>query len=291
MHGFESSPMPVFDPTTPLSDIPLVFVDVETTGLYPAYGDRIVELGALKVLDDEEIDAVSELVDPKRPISPGASAVNGITDEMVQGKPTFDRLAPLFLEFVEEAILVAHNAPFDLGFLSAELQLARAPLLRNQVIDTLQVARRYLQLPSNSLGSLAYHFGIPTPNAHRAMGDCQTTHALFNHLVDNILGEEDPTLGSLIDYFCGWGVEGEQTDPLTLLPPSLRGPVYRREPVEIVYMDASGNQTTRKILLKEVMAQRDYVYLVAYCYVREAERMFRLDRIVSWQPAELEGPF
>jgi predicted DNA-binding transcriptional regulator YafY len=77
-----------------------------------------------------------------------------------------------------------------------------------------------------------------------------------------------------------------------LLPPSLRGPVKRREPVVIKYVDAAGNPTTRKILLKEVAAQRDYIYLVAYCYARQAERTFRLDRIIHWEPlpedAELE---
>ncbi len=283
--------MIVYDPTTALSQIPLVFVDVETTGLYPAYGDRIVEIGALKVFEDEEIAAFNELVDPDCPISPGASAVNGITDEMVEGKPAFAERAPAFLTFVEDAILVAHNAPFDLGFLSAELQLARGPMLRNRIIDTLQVARRYLHLPSYSLDSLAYHFGIPTPDAHRAMGDCRTTFQLFRHLMHEVFGEHEPSLGEVIDHFCGWGVEGEEKDPLSLLPPSLRGPVYRREPIHIVYVDAAGEQSVRKILLKEVVAQRDYIYLVAYCYVREAERMFRLDRIVSWQPAEAEDPF
>jgi len=275
--------MSPIDPTQLLQDSDLVFVDVETTGLYPVFGDRVVELGALKVRDGREIDSFSRLVDPQRPISPGASAVNGITNEMVRGEPVFSEVADSFLSFIEGAILIAHNAPFDLGFLSSELHRAGFPMLRNQIVDTLQISRRYFQFGSNSLGSLARGFGVATPDAHRALGDCRTTFQVFQCLLDELFGDETPTVGMFLDRAIGWHVEGDEADPLNLLPPSLRGPVKRREPIVIDYIDARGVMSTRKILLKEVTAMRDYVYLVAYCYARQAERTFRLDRIVRWE--------
>ena len=282
--------MPPIEPTLPRKDIDLVFVDVETTGLYPVYGDRIVELGALKVRGGREVDSFCSLLDPQRPISPGASAVNGITDEMVRGQATFGEVAHSFLSFVEGAILIAHNAPFDLGFLSVELRSAGLPLLRNQVVDTLQIARRYFRFVSNSLDFLAEYFGLETPEAHRALGDCHTTFQVFQRMLDELFKGETPTVGVFLDRVSGWSVQGDQTDPLNLLPLSLRGPVKRRETLVIDYIDASGNRTTRKIQLKEVTAMRDYVYLVAYCYARDAERTFRLDRILHWEKVpEAEG--
>ena len=100
-----------------------------------------------------------------------------------------------------------------------------------------------------------------------------------------VFREGIPTVGAFLDRVSGWSVQGGESDPLNLLPPSLRGPVKRRERIIIDYVDASGNKTTRTILPKEVAAMRDYVYLVAYCYAKEAERTFRLDRILRWEKA------
>ena len=167
------------EPTLPLAETDLVFVDVETTGLYPIFGDRIVEVGALKVRDGQEVGTFVMFVDPLRPISPGASAVNHITDEMVRGQPTFPEIGPSFLSFIKDSILVAHNAPFDLGFLSLELRAAGLPPLSNPIVDTLQIARRYLRFDSHALGYLADRFHIDRTEAHRALGDCRTTFRVF----------------------------------------------------------------------------------------------------------------
>ncbi len=284
--------MTIPDHTLPLAAVDLVFIDVETTGLYPAFGDRVVELGALKTRGETEIDTFAELIDPQRSISPGAAAVNGITAEMLVGRPTFAELAGRFAEFINGAILVAHNAPFDFGFLTAELRLAGLSLPRNQIVDTLQIARRYFQHGSNSLGSLARHYKIKTPDAHRALGDCRTTHRVLMNFLKVLFPDDQPNVGQFIDKVSGWTVEGERTDPLLLLPPSLRGPVKRREPIAIEYVDASGFHSQRKIRLKEVIAQQDYIYLVAYCYSKKAERHFRLDRIVKWESVpDEDSPF
>lgn len=283
--------MPDFDPTQPLAEIDLVFVDVETTGLYPIFGDRIVELGALKVRNEAVVDSLSQLIDPLRPISPGAAAVNGITDEMVRGKPTFPEMAASFLSFIDQSIIVAHNAPFDLGFLSLELRQAGAGSIRNPIVDTLQIARRYFTFKSNALGFLAAEHNIINPDAHRAIGDCRTTFELFLRFMDRIFPGGNPTYGEFMDRVTGWTVQGDETDPLNLLPPSLREPVKRREDVIIDYTDAYGSTSTRKIKLKEVAAFNDYIYVVAYCYAKKAERTFRLDRIVRWEKApEEDGP-
>ena len=91
--------------------------DVETTGLYPYAGDKICEIGAIRIEPGEPKKIYQSLINPKRAISYGAYKVNGITRDMVEGKPTIDEVIPGFLEFIKGSILVAYNAGFDLGFL------------------------------------------------------------------------------------------------------------------------------------------------------------------------------
>src|SRR5689334_18316458 len=116
---------------TPISDLTFVFLDTETTGLSPEFGDRICEIALLKTKNGEILDSYQSLVNPGRLISPGASAVNGITDEMVQGKPYFKDIIEDFLKVVTDSVLVIHNAPFDLSFLSTQFRILRKPIFDN----------------------------------------------------------------------------------------------------------------------------------------------------------------
>jgi hypothetical protein len=144
--------MPVFylsggtlrDPTNGerITEIPYVAADVETTGLSAADGHRVCEFALLRFLRGTVIDSFVSLVNPLRPIDPGASAVNGITDEMVAAAPTFADLLPRILDFLADDPLVFHNAPFDLSFLRSEARIAGGSWPGNRVIDTLLLARR-----------------------------------------------------------------------------------------------------------------------------------------------------
>ena len=96
-----------------------VAFDIETTGLTPVV-DRIVEIGAVKFRSGKVMDTFQELIDPEMSISPDATAVNGITDEMVAGCPLIDQALPQFVDFLADFVSIAHNAPFDVGFLSYE---------------------------------------------------------------------------------------------------------------------------------------------------------------------------
>lgn len=95
--------------------------DLETTGTVPG-ADQIVEIGAVRFVNGAPEAIFASLIDPQRPIPPGASAVNGISNEMVKGKPLIDSLLPSFAEFCGEDLLVAHNAPFDTQFLTADIK-------------------------------------------------------------------------------------------------------------------------------------------------------------------------
>ena len=165
----------------PVAEGPYIAIDVETTGLDPGDGHRICEIALLKFLRGNVIDSLVSFVDPLRPISPGASAVNGITDIMVAGAPLFSDLYPRIVSFIGDDVLVFHNAPFDLSFLRAEARLAGGEWPRNRVIDTLRLARGSGRFRNHSLSAVCRELGIGA-GFHRAEGDAWAAGKLLLHL-------------------------------------------------------------------------------------------------------------
>jgi DNA polymerase-3 subunit epsilon len=162
-------------------EFPFVAADVETTGLSPADGHRVCEIALLRFLRGIVIDSFVSLVNPLRPIDPGASAVNGITDAMVAGAPPFSDLFPGIVAFLGDDPVVFHNAPFDLSFLRAEARLAGGTWPRNLVMDTLQLARRTGRFRSHALSAICGELGIGS-GFHRAESDAWAAGKLFLHL-------------------------------------------------------------------------------------------------------------
>ncbi len=165
----------------PLAEMPYVAADVETTGLAADGGDRICEIALLRFLRGTVVDSLVSLVNPFRPISPGASSVNGITDAMVAGAPAFADLFPEVLAFIGDDALVFHNAPFDLSFLREEARLAGGAWPGNPVIDTLVLARRTRRFREHSLSALCGALGIGA-RFHRAEADAYATGKLLLRL-------------------------------------------------------------------------------------------------------------
>lgn len=163
-------------------DLPFVAADVETTGLYAGDGHRVCEIALLRFLRGNVIDSFVSLVNPFRPISRGAFAVNGITDAMVAGAPSFAELFPKIVAFIGEDPLVFHNAPFDLSFLRAEARLAGGTWPRNPVIDTLSLARATGRFRDHSLSSICRQLGIEAP-FHRAAADAWAAGKVLLHII------------------------------------------------------------------------------------------------------------
>jgi DNA polymerase-3 subunit epsilon len=161
-----------------LPEIPYVAIDVETTGLAPSDGHRVCEIALLRFLRGTVVDSLVSLVNPLRPISPGASAVNGITDAMVVRAPTFPDLFPRILDFLGEDTLVFHNAPFDLSFLRMEARYAGGEWPENPVIDTLALARRTRLFRDHSLSAICERLRIGGA-FHRAEADAYAAGKLF----------------------------------------------------------------------------------------------------------------
>ena len=273
----------LYDLNHPLNKTAFAVFDVETTGLSPAYGHRICEVGCLRIQGGEELGRFESLVDPQRPISPGAFRINRITPEMLNGAPTFDVIAGSLLQVMEDAVLVAHNAPFDLGFLAAELEIARLPLPQTLAVDTLTLIRRTYSFARNSLSAVADALDINVGRAHRAIDDVQTTSRVLEHLLWDLERQQGiTTLGQLLK-FQGGSVPLPHSRVLSL-PPSIAEAIASRGRVRMRYVDARGRETERVVSPLHIRAQQGNLYLVAHCYRRDALRTFRLDRVVDMAP-------
>ncbi len=182
MHGVQGT---LDELGTALSAVTFVVVDLETTGGSPAAA-HITEVGAVKVRGGEVIGELQTLVNPAEPIPAFISVLTGITDRMVADAPRIDSVLPAFLEFARDAVLVAHNAPFDIGFLKAAAARTGHDWPRFQVVDTAHLARQLVtrdEAPNRKLSTLAQLFGAATTPDHRALHDARATvdvlHALL----------------------------------------------------------------------------------------------------------------
>jgi len=147
-----------------MTDTREIVMDTETTGLDPATGDRIVEIGALELMNHVPTGRTyHEYINPGIAMPAEAEAVHGISDEDLADKPPFASVAQSFVDFIAGGTLVIHNAPFDIKFLNAELKrTGHAPLVLDAAIDTLQIARKRFPGAQNSLDGLCRRFGIDT---------------------------------------------------------------------------------------------------------------------------------
>ncbi|WP_308123382.1 DEDD exonuclease domain-containing protein [Modestobacter marinus] len=173
---------------TPLAGVTFVVVDLETTGGSPK-DCAITEVGAVKVRGGEVLGEFQTLVDPGCEIPPYISVLTGITSMMVATAPRIDAVLPAFLEFARGAVLVAHNAPFDLGFLRAACEQIGMPWPAFASVDTAVLARRLLtrdEVPNCKLATLAPYFSTSTEPCHRALADARATVDVLHGLLERV---------------------------------------------------------------------------------------------------------
>jgi DNA polymerase-3 subunit epsilon len=174
-----------------IEEATFVVVDTETTGSR-AGEDRLIEVGAVKMRGGEVVGEFQQLVNPGRYVPRRITELTGISTAMVYRQPRAEEVLPQFLEFLGDAVLVAHNLPFDQRVLNEELDLAGLDPLRNDGLCTLRLARRLLSaLPSKGLTLLAEHLGIEIIGRHRALGDAGATATLLTRLADRLVTEFD----------------------------------------------------------------------------------------------------
>ena len=164
-----------------------VILDTETTGLDPSQGHRVVEIGALELLNHVPTGRTFHVyINPERGMPKEAEAVHGLSDIFLRSKPVFSRIAGDLLEFIADSAVIIHNAAFDVGFLNAELgYLGKGPIPPEQVVDTLLLARQKHPMGPNSLDALCKRYGVDNSNRtkHGALLDSELLADVYIELI------------------------------------------------------------------------------------------------------------
>ena len=200
------------DITQDLEHYIFVAFDFETTGI-SSHTERIIEIGAVKFQVEkksitEELDlgvapvkfqvgketTFQQLVNPQMPVHPEVTKVHGINDEQLANQPVIDEVMPRFLAFIGDAVLIAHNASFDMGFLRIELNRCGLSSVQNTIVDTIALARKtFPKLGKYNLQHLVTIWNFPPNTAHRALNDAQQCKRVFERCV-----QEQSSTGSLL---------------------------------------------------------------------------------------------
>jgi DNA polymerase III subunit epsilon len=164
-----------------------IILDTETTGLSPQDGHRLVEIGAVELVNHLPTGKTFQLyLNPERDMPSEAEAVHGLSEAFLKDKPTFKTKAGEFIEFIEQSVLIIHNASFDMGFINAELKNAGLEAIGNErVVDTLQMARRKHPMGPNSLDALCRRYGIDNTKRtkHGALMDAELLAEVYLELI------------------------------------------------------------------------------------------------------------
>jgi DNA polymerase III subunit epsilon len=188
-------------PAGPIASLDFVIVDVETTGWQPEEA-TITEIGAVRISRGQPPAEFAALINPGAPIPPDITALTGITDAMVRHAPAVGAVLPGFLAFARGCVLTAHNAPFDIGFLSASCGRYRIPWPDFPVVDTATLARSLLdetEVADCKLATLAGYFGARTRPCHRALADAKATADVLQGLLGRLASAGVRTLTELRD--------------------------------------------------------------------------------------------
>ncbi len=169
----------------PLAQLTYTVFDTETTGLDPSSGDEIIQIGATRIVNGRLLrsETIDQLVDPRRRINPESIPIHGITQDMLRGQPTIDRVLPVFHDFCEDTVLVAHNAAFDMRFLQMK-EAATGITFRQPVLDTLLLsAVIHPNQESHRLEAIAERLGVNVIGRHTALGDAIVTGEVFLRMI------------------------------------------------------------------------------------------------------------
>ncbi len=254
--------------------------DLETTGLFAGAGDAICEIGAIRTGPDGTQRRFETLVDPKRPVSREAQALNRIIPDMLEGKPEIGDVLPDFMDFIKGSVLAAYNARFDISFLAAALGERRVLLNEFRVVDVLELARRYFDVEDGySLGSVARHLGMPEGRAHRAIPDVIVTLEVFRKTMPILRarGVEKVEDISRVYYQTAVGVAPAPSVVADRLALAIREKIT----VKVRYKSPWKDMVTERTITP-IRIQGEYVY--SFCHLRGGMRTFLIKHIECVDP-------
>jgi DNA polymerase-3 subunit epsilon len=258
-----------------------VAVDLETTGLIPGH-DRIVEIGAVAFSPATGVEGeFAELVNPGIPIPRDASRVSGITDDMVRGRPTVAGVLPPFLAFLADAVPLAHNAAFDVGFLAADAARLGLAAPSTPVIDTRALARAvFPDRRSYALDALCRDAGLAVRSAHRGLADAHSCRMLFLACLERLEAAGASTEPADLAAIGGPVIDLAARAPAALATVvGLSRAIEGGTDVEIEYESAKKEHTFRRIHPLAFSVVGGSPAVIAFCRLRGERRTFLVDSI------------
>jgi DNA polymerase III epsilon subunit family exonuclease len=268
--------------TENLDEVEFTIFDTETTGLDPLAGERVVELAGLRVKGQQRLATFDSLVNPGRPISPGAFAVNKITPEMLSGAPAIEKIMPEFLKFIQGSCLCSYNAAFDISFLNNELKLLGLAGMDDFVVfDALTMAKKLIPgLARYALWFVAQELEIKSPQQHRAFSDVEMTWEVFKKLKDIARQKEIRGFTNFSNLFAFNPAlrEGSNLEKTILIQRCIQD----KGTLKLHYLSShSGQVSLREVIPSQIKQDNQYKYLVGYCCLKKEQRIFRLDNILD----------
>ncbi|SDT16961.1 DNA polymerase-3 subunit epsilon [Brevibacterium sandarakinum] len=234
---------------TPLHEVTFVIVDLETTGTH-AGKSEITEIGAIKTRGGEVLGEFQSLVKPEESvISPFVAQLTGITHAMVDDAPSIRSVLPSFLEFSVGAVLVAHNAPFDIGFLRSACEKLDYHWPQPTVLDTVTLSRRVVgrdEVRNHKLSTLSAHFGTEVSPDHRALSDAQATGEVLHRVLERFGGYGITTLEELATVRqAGWAKRQAKSHLAKGVPAEPGVYMFLDGTRRVLYIGKSGNMARR----------------------------------------------
>lgn len=259
--------------------------DLETTGLSASL-DRVVEIGAVRFrADGTELGRFERLVNPERPMPPAARAIHGLNDTDLADAAPAREVLPAFLEFLGAAgaaVLLAHHAWFDAGFLGRELSRAGIARAGDSVVDTLALARRKMpELRNHRLDTLAHAFGLDPDGPHRALADGLRVKGLWLALG----GPAEPP-ARLVAYPL---YDEAQAFHAPVGWDRLAEAVVLGRRVRLEYDGGTRGPKPREVTPRNFFQRGGVTFLLALCHLDDLEKSFRLDRVRRYEVVALEA--
>lgn len=270
--------------TLSLDQIDYISIDIETTGLHASEGHKICEIAAVyfnpKRKSEEPCGSLWSLINPLRIIPVEATQKHGLTNELVQGAPTFNEFIPALLSYLKDYLLVAYNSDFDMYFINFELQQNKNEPLSNPIIDVYKVAKRFLNLNRYNLESVAAAMNINYPlglKPHSALGDAIVNGKLFYKLINKAIQIGYTYVLDLLKLI------GDKKQELQEMIMKITDAIFKEKKMKIKYHSLQNEIAERTVLPKKLEERNQEYFLVAFCYLKQQERTFALNRILYWE--------
>lgn len=269
-----------FDKNLPWTEYPVVAFDTETSGPYPLESE-IIELGAVKWFKGEIIGKFQTLLKPSKPLVPDNIRIHGITNEMVADAPLMKEQIIQFCDFIDGSILLAHHAPFDLGFLTIDIENANLRFPHNTHLCTSLLSRALITTTNHKLQTLIKELNLIGGDAHRAYDDAYACFQVFLKCIEKL--DAPVTLGRLFEIqkkSLEWvNYKIAESDNAKIL--RLAETIKSNKSVRIVYEGGQTKSIPRPITPYGIVRNPDGDYIHAQCGLDLQRKRFYVDKILE----------